>query len=127
MTQSTRPQGFTLIELMIVIAIIAVIAVIALPSFSSNVSKADRKAAISMLLTTKLQQESYRQENISYATAAQLGNPSVDYYTFSVENVSSTTFTLKLVANSSEKQANDTGCTTLTIDQSMNRSPASCW
>ncbi|MGS2720299.1 type IV pilin protein [Paraglaciecola aestuariivivens] len=118
-------KGLTLIELMIAIAIVGIIAVVAFPSFQGQVTDARRGEGITQLLQLQMQQESFRLENDSYATTAQLTLPASDYYTFSVENASATTYTLKAAAKGS--QTKDSDCTPLTVDQSMNKSPAACW
>ncbi len=58
--QRTHGAGFTLIELMIVIAIIAILAAVALPSYSSYVARARRADARATLMqATQLMQRFY--------------------------------------------------------------------
>jgi len=118
-------KGMTLIELIITVAIIGIIASIAIPSFQNQILAARRGDGMTQLLQLQMQQESYRLENNSYATSAQLGLPVSDYYTFKSSGVSATAYTLSATAKSS--QTADNGCTALTLDQSMNKTPASCW
>jgi type IV pilus assembly protein PilE len=118
-------KGMTLIELMIAVAIIGIIASIAIPSYQTQILAARRGDGITQLLQLQMQQESYRLENNSYAISAQLGLPVSDYYTFTSSGVSATAYTLTATAKSS--QTADTGCTALTLDQSMNKTPATCW
>jgi type IV pilus assembly protein PilE len=120
-------QGMTLIELMIALAIVAIIAAIALPSYQAQIVSSNRNEAKTALVQLKLQQENYRLDNSSYASTTNFGNPTLDNYTVSFDNISSTTFTLKATAKVGNSQQNDTGCTELSIDQSMNTSPATCW
>ncbi len=66
-------RGFTLIELMIVVAIIATIVAIALPHLQSSKKVANETAAISTLRTLMTAQEIYSTKWGGYATATQLG------------------------------------------------------
>lgn len=120
-----RMLGVTLLELMIVIAILAILAGIAYPSYQRYVLEANRTDIEGELLKLQLSQESYRVKNNSFATLAQLGGLTSKHYTVTVSNVGVSTYTLQAVATGSQQA--DTNCTTLTVDQSDNRLPASCW
>ena len=65
-------NGFTLIELMIVVAIIAIIAAIAYPSYSNYVYRARRADAQEMLMRVAAAQERYYTNMNNYATTTQL-------------------------------------------------------
>lgn len=66
--------GFTLIEMMIVVAIIGIISAIAIPSYSEYIKKGKRADAKVELLRMAQLQESYFVQNLSYAaTTIQLG------------------------------------------------------
>ena len=59
---AARAQGFSLMELMIVVAITGVLAAIAIPTFSTYVYKSRTSEATQFLGVIKLKQESYRAE-----------------------------------------------------------------
>ena len=126
MNSNRKIQGMSLVELMIALAIMGIIAAIGIPTYNNQIMSTKRDEAKTTLVQLKLQQENYRLENISYATAVQLGNPVLEYYTLTVTNISGTAFTLTATAKSGTRQAHDTGCTVLNIDQSMTRTPATC-
>lgn len=62
-------QGFTLVELMIVVAIVAVLAAIAIPTFQGYVQRARASEATTFLAEIRQRQESYRAEFGQYAGA----------------------------------------------------------
>ncbi|NDW22989.1 type IV pilin protein [Alteromonas hispanica] len=118
-------NGWTLVELMITVAIVGIIGAIAVPSYVSYIQESRRQAAQNDLLQMKLRQESYRLDNNSYATSAQLGAPVSEHYTYSVSNISATSYTLTATAKGS--QTKDTACKVITLDQSMTKTPSVCW
>jgi type IV pilus assembly protein PilA len=69
-------RGFTLVEIMIVVAIIALLAAIAIPNLLRARHNANEAAAIATLRTISTAQESYRaaQNPPTYATLAQLAD-----------------------------------------------------
>ena len=63
-------RGFTLIELMIVIAIIGILAAIAIPQFSAYRARSFNSAAMSDLRNAMGAQEAYHVDNQGYANSA---------------------------------------------------------
>ena len=61
-------KGFTLIELMIVVAIIGILAAIAIPNFMNYQCKAKQSEAKANLGTIRTNQEAYRAEFDTYGT-----------------------------------------------------------
>jgi prepilin-type N-terminal cleavage/methylation domain-containing protein len=62
LAQRKRSQGFSLMELMIVVVITGVLAAIAIPTFTSYVQKSRTAEATQVLGVIKLRQEAYRAE-----------------------------------------------------------------
>lgn len=62
-THYTKQQGFTLIELMIVVAIIGVLATLAVPAYKDYVSKSEASSAIATLRALQTPAELYIQEH----------------------------------------------------------------
>ena len=68
-----QQRGFTLIELMIVVAIVAILAGIALPSYQQYVIRATRAAAQSEMFDIANREQQYFLANRVYADTATLG------------------------------------------------------
>lgn len=134
--------GFTLIELMVVVAIVAVLASVAIPSFMDSTRKSRRADAVFALQQIQMEQEKLRANCTTYAAnltgergCGVLGYPATTpegYYVLSIDesSVTRTSFTVIATAKQGTSQVNDTGCTTLTLQVSglsLTKTPAACW
>ena len=134
-----RSRGFTLLELMIVVAIIAILAAIAYPSYMSYVVKTRRNAAAACLSEYANYMERYYTTNMRYdqdtsGTANDLTKVTLDcaadsqtgtYYSYSfAANPPLSQSAFKILAapvTGSVQAARDTQCGVLGIDQSGQR------
>src|SRR3546814_11573202 len=66
----TQMRGFTLIELMVVVAIIAILASIAYPAYTDYIVKTRRSAGAACLLEQAQFLERYYPTNMGYSSAA---------------------------------------------------------
>ena len=64
--KKTGHRGFTLVELMIVVAIIGILAAIAIPQFAKYRARAQNSAALSDLRNVRTDLEGYYAEWMSY-------------------------------------------------------------
>lgn len=62
-------QGFTLIEVMIVVAIVAILAAVALPAYTGYVQRSRVAEAVSVLADMEVRMEQYFQDNRTYVGA----------------------------------------------------------
>jgi type IV pilus assembly protein PilE len=72
---SLHVHGFTLIELMIVVAIIAIIAAVALPAYFDSVRKTRRSEAVSTVSAIQQAQERWRANQPQYAAVLMTAAP----------------------------------------------------
>jgi type IV pilus assembly protein PilE len=136
-----RGAGFTLIELMIVVAIIAILTAIAYPAYTQYITKTRRVAAEGCLSENANFMERYYTTNLTYtgavlpaldcASTQQTG--SYYQYDFPSGSASAATYTIEAVPIGSQL-TNDTKCGTLTLDQTGKRKAsgdptavAGCW
>ena len=96
MKKATGRKGFSLIELMIVIAIVAILVALALPNYTGYVRKAKRGEAEQLLMNWANLQEIWRANNPTYADADDMAVPTHDNYTFTVTGTSASAFFLFL-------------------------------
>jgi type IV pilus assembly protein PilE len=73
----SRVTGFTLIEMMCVLAIAGVLSSVAFPTFQYAVHKARRADALLALLQAQLAQERYRADHRSYGSLEDIRVPAV--------------------------------------------------
>ena len=141
MAQIKSVRGFTLIEVMVVVAILGVIAAFAIPAYTEFVRKsnrADAKAELSSV-AQRLQRcftaySAYDHDDCGVHAAITGGNDITSreqLYTIAGA-VTSTTYTLTAEPIAGTVQAGDTKCTTLTLAHTGTRDAtgtdaANCW
>mgnify|MGYP003392402640 CR=1 FL=1 len=145
----SKEKGFTLVELMIVVAIVGILAGIAYPSYQGSVMKSRRADAQGALLGFANAMERYFTEGNTYlgaagtdATPLDTGSPRIysatspvgggtAYYNLTISAATASSYTLS--ATRTGAQATDE-CGTLTLTQTGVKSAvkdgvivASCW
>ena len=139
-----QQKGFTLIELMVVVAIVGILVAVALPSYTDYVIRSKRADATGALMAATNAMERWRANNFSYAGASAgvtfAANVPSDgsaspYYTLSISNLSASTYTITARAIS-EQDDSLGGPERLIIDQNGNKTwwpkgveanAESCW
>ena len=135
----TMHKGFSLIEVMVVVAILAILTTIALPSYRDYVLRGKIQEATSALSDGVTKMEQFFQDNRTYLTPTFCGAPyALDTKAFEVRcipaaSLTATTFTLTATGKASEGMGNFA----YTINQNRARSStitepgwssgATCW
>lgn len=128
-------RGFTLIELMIVVAVIGVLAIIAVPAYNEQVRKTRRAQARSDTMALVQALERFHTANNTYNgyPPAAVNSPAdgTAFYTITPSDLTATTYTLTATPVPGSDQANDR-CGELTINHAGVKTselltPAECW
>ena len=127
----TQVRGFSLIELMVVVAVVGIIAMIAVPSYNDTVRKGRRADAKVTLMKVAQNLERCFSEKNSYTVASGCTNHNntasdEGFYTITAAQ-NATSFALTATAIGG--QASDTHCSTLTLNQAGTKggTNADCW
>ncbi len=127
--KNTQAPGFTLIELMIVVAIVSILAMIAVPSYQNSMSQARRSDGQATLMDVMAREERYFTENNTYTTnLAQLPAATTSpegYYTISAAACG--TGINNCVILTATAGAAQTADGNLTLDSRGQKLPANRW
>lgn len=124
MPRRSRRQGFSLIELMVVVVIAGILAAVAYPAYTAHLQRGRRADAVAALTTVMQAQERYRSNVSDYAST--LTDLNIDiakitpHYQVSLSGIDDPpTFTTGYIATATPvaggKQANDSTCKTFTV------------
>lgn len=123
--------GFTLIELIIVVAVIGILASIAIPSYHDYIKRGKAAEATSNLATLRVKMEQHFQDNRTYENGPCEPVTGAQYFTYSCSvTPSATAYTLKATGIAAQGMADFE----FTLDQSNAKTSkfdgtvgASCW
>ena len=117
MRPTASVRGFTLIELMIVVAIIGVLAAIAFPSYTRYVERTQFNDGRTGLLAAAQLMERCYVTGMTYEGCAAGGQSPEGFYTIAVTNPTTRTFTLTATGNPGSRVTVGSPCGFITLNQ----------
>lgn len=117
--KSRRQHGFTLIELMVVVAVVAILAAIAYPSYQEQVRKSRRGQAQADLVEYAQLAERFHSANntyVGFTAPSHSPRQGASSYSIVVSDEGQSTFTITATPIPDSPQARDR-CGTMTINQ----------
>jgi len=128
----SKSKGFSLLELMVVIAIIAILAAYAIPNYRQYVLESRRTEAQNRLLEVAGMFERFYANTNRYPAGLQggganlnLNNDFLDWDNYVVTATFNNGW--QLTATAQGGQAQDTPCPTISLDNLGQRTPITCW
>ncbi len=113
---TARYPGFTLVELMVVVATISILAAIAWPAFTGAIHKSRRTDAMTSLSRIAQAQERWRannpvyQDTLTNLVGAANSVSAGGHYDLSLSNVTASTYTVQASARNTSPQSADSPC-----------------
>lgn len=124
-------RGFTLIEVMLVVAIVLILAAVAVPAYTAHIQRGNRAAAQTVMMDLASKQEQYLLVNRSYGDAAALLGSAytlppelVTKYDYTIVPAMSPEPTFLITFTPKGPQASDV---TLTLNNTGVKTPADKW
>lgn len=118
-------KGFTLVEVMTVVALLGILAAIAIPAYNNYVIRGKLVDASTQLASARIKMEQFFQDYRAYDNPASpcqtvggvaAGIPPTKYFTFSCSNLTPTTYIITAQSNVNQGLGNSAGDYTYTID-----------
>lgn len=131
-----KQKGFTLIELMLVVAVVGVLMGIAYPSYQNHVLKTKRSDCKAGLMRTADLQERYYLRNNSYAStqtelfgsaAQQLSQEGVCELVVTSGDANAFVMTANALGTQVVDAVGAVSCKALTLNQAGTKTPTECW
>lgn len=127
----TLAGGFSLVELLTVLAIVAILATVAYPSYRAPVRRSHRVAAEALLMQMSLRQQQRMLDVRAYADSLEtlgvaLPDEVASHYRIEITTEESTTAGFSITATPVGGQVGDP-CAALSIDHRGAKMPAGCW